>query len=134
MPGVHPTDNPSNVKSYVDVNAATTPIPLYHYVMRDNSVKNGVALYDGNGVPLGVNYGPIKAGSEAVNIRLCGGGGTYIITAGGAIADGAVVTAAATGRVTARAAETTSQGVKDSEGTSADGDQIEVVDNPQEGL
>lgn len=67
-------------------------------------------------------------GDGAVNVRLIGKGGTVKAVAGGVIAKGGRVKSASGGKVVAASAGDRSIGIKLTQGNSADGDVIEILD------
>ncbi len=90
---------------------------------------NKIQLYNA-GIPIGVLFQRLE-GSQAWSVRLFGKGGTLRAIAGGAINSPAYIKPAAGGKMVAGGSGDKCQGVAIQPAVCADGDFIEVIDNPQ---
>ena len=90
----------------------------------DNTVKLATSANDA----IGVLHSRNTMESKEVTVRLFGAGGTFKAKAGGVIAKGARVKVEAGGKLVASSAGNRCVGSKRTQGNSADGDLIEVID------
>ncbi|MGE9267643.1 MAG: hypothetical protein ACQKBY_06065 [Verrucomicrobiales bacterium] len=96
-----------------------------------DTAENSVKLATGADDSIGIMKQKLQPGTisdGAVNVRLLGKGGTVKAVAGGVIAKGARVKSASGGKVVAASAGDRSIGIKLTQGSSADGDVIEILD------
>jgi hypothetical protein len=125
------TYNDSPYQTFKEATVGALDGKEHHVVELDPTNDDGVRLATGANGSVGVlkqklQDGPLGTGD--VNVRLLGGGGTIKVVAGGAIAKWARVKSAVGGKVVVASTGDRSIGIKKTNGTSADGDVIEIID------
>lgn len=102
------------------------------YAVALDSAEECVKLATGAADSIGIMSGKLQNGAQgdgAVSVRLLGKGGTVKVVAGGAIDKGELVMSASGGKVVVATTAARAIGRKLTQGTSADGDVIEIIDN-----